>query len=333
MAATPPPATMPDMHAGDADDAPTAATSGQGSGRDGARPRWRGRILPKSILGICAVMVAFSLGASLSGVVAYSYYTYRLGQTEDKVNAFIGAFGKTVKSASDSLKAEQAAASAQIQSQLQPIQRLAAEGTTLQALVVKEAPALYFVHTLDGSGQPSVGTAFAVASDSRQTLLVTSYNTVQAATKRPGPDVFVRKGNNDTKVAVYNWHPERDLALIVLPLGNQPKLDFAPQNPAIGDRVFAMSGLGAQGAAVTQGFVSDVSGSGIQHDASVAPSFQGGPLVNSDGKVLGIASRAYAPLGFSTDGVWFGVPARAACEKVLACPNNTPSGAGPQSTG
>ncbi len=91
--------------------------------------------------------------------------------------------------------------------------------------------------------------------------------------------------------------------------------------------MFAISGLGGVGPAITQGFVSDISAAGIMHDAAVGQGFQGGPLVNSDGKVLGISSRAYAPLGYQSDGVWFAIPSKTACEKVLKCPNNDPGGA------
>jgi S1-C subfamily serine protease len=298
-----------------------------------AVPRWRGRILPRSILGICALILAFSLGASLSGVVLYSYYEYRLGKTNDTVNRFENQFGGAVKDAQTAIKTQQDQAKAQIQAELAPIKQLAAVGDTLQSLMTKSSPALYFVHTLDENGQPSVGTAFAVASDSHQTLLLTSYATVKAATRQPGPDVFVRHGANETKVQVYTWQEQRDLALIILPVGNQPKLNFATQDPTIGERVFALSGLGAQGAAITQGFVADISSAGIQHDAPLGPAFQGGPLVDTDGLVVAIDSMTYAPLGFATSGVWFGVPNKAACEKVLSCPNSTPAGAGNQGGG
>jgi S1-C subfamily serine protease len=99
----------------------------------------------------------------------------------------------------------------------------------------------------------------------------------------------------------------------------------------IGERVFAMSGLGAAGGAVTQGFVADVSSAGIQHDAAVGPAFQGGPLLNSDGDVLAVSSRAYGPLGFLTDAVWFGVPVRDACDKIVHCPSGEVGGAGNRS--
>ena len=71
---------------------------------------------------------------------------------------------------------------------------------------------------------------------------------------------------------------------------------------------------------MSQGLVGDVSAVGIQHDAPIGPQQQGSPLVNSNGEVVGVASRAYAPLGFAPDAVWFAPLIKSACEKVLQCP-------------
>jgi S1-C subfamily serine protease len=160
--------------------------------------------------------------------------------------------------------------------------------------------------------------------------LVTDYNTIRAATKTPGPVVNVRKGDEQIKATLWTWQEDKDLALLIIAKGNLPKLGFAPKDPPVktGERVFAVSGLGAAGGAISQGFVADVSSAGIQHDAAVGPAFQGGPLVNDKGEVLAVASRAYAPLGFVSDSVFFGVPIRSACDKVLKCPDGGDVAAG-----
>lgn len=285
----------------------------------------RYRVLPRSAIGISISILAFALGASLSGVVLYSYYEYRLAKNEERVAKVTSQIPNTVKKAQDQLKAQEAEAQALINEQIKPLKSVLATGETLQNLVAKTAPALYFVHTLDEAGQPSVGTAFAVASDSRQTLLLTSFTVVRAATRKPGPEVFVRHGSSDQKTTVFTWQEDKDLALIILNTGNQPKLEFTSGAPKPGERVFALSGLGGQGASITQGFVADVSAEGIQHDAPTGTQFQGGPLLNSDGKVVGILSRTFSPLGFPVASVFFAIPPKAACEKVLQCPNGTPA--------
>lgn len=297
------------------------------------QPQWRERIIPKTVLGMSVLIMAFAIGAAFSGVVFYSYYEFRKDSTEKNVATFVEGFEERFNTARQTIEAERENAKAEIAKELEPLKEIRAEGETLDDLVKKVGPAVWFVRTLDAAGQPSVGSAFVVASDSKQSLMLTSYTTIEAATRNPGPQVTVRKGDEEIKATVWTWQPERDLALLVVSKGSQPKIDFADANPPLktGERVFALSGLGAAGAAITQGFIADVSSAGIQHDASVGHAFQGGPLVNSDGKVLAVASRSYGPLGFRTESVWFGVPIRAACDRVLKCPSGSVGGAGDRS--
>jgi S1-C subfamily serine protease len=274
---------------------------------------------------MASIILAASLGAAFSGVVLYSYYAFRLQKTDDRISALINGYKKTFQNAQGDLAAQRDAAKADIQKELAPLQSLRADTAVIGDLVKKVAPSMFFVHTLDANGQPSVGSGFVIASDPDQSLIITSYTTIQAATRRPGPDLFVRQGGQDTKVMVSTWDQGNDLALIVLPKGNVPKLDPAPTTPPLvmGTRIFAVSGLGAEGASIAQGFITDVSATGIQHNATVGQQFQGGPLVNSDGQVIAVASRSYGPLNFTSDAVWFAPPVELACKQILKCPNGS----------
>ena len=293
-------------------------------------PPWRDRLVPKTILGMCMLILATSIGAAFSGAVLYAYYDYRLSQNEKRIESFTSGFDERFQTALDTIASETDAAKAEVRTELEPIKKIRAEGETLEALINQVSPSVWFVNTLDEAGQPSVGSAFVVASDSNQTLMLTSFATVRAATRQPGPVVNVRKGDEQIKATLWTWQEEKDLALLIVDKANLPKLEFAPNDPPlkIGQRVFSMSGLGASGGAVSQGFVADVSSAGIQHDAAVGSAFQGGPLLNDKGEVLAVSSRAYAPLGFGTEAVFFGVPIRASCEKVLRCPDGGAPAAG-----
>lgn len=295
-------------------------------------PAWRERLVPRTVLGMATLILAFAIGVGFSGVVFYSYYEFKEDRTVKSLRSYATGFDERFDTAVKTIEAERENARTEIQKELEPLKKIRAEGDTLEELVKKASGAVWFVRTLDEAGQPSVGSAFAVASDSDETLLLTSYAVVRAATRQPGPPVFVRKGEEEVRITLWTWQEDRDLALLVLGRGNQPKLEFAPREPALktGERVFALSGLGAAGGSISQGFVADVSGSMVQSDAAVGTHFQGGPLVNSEGRVLAVASRAYAPLGFRTDGVYFSVPVRVACDRVLRCPSGTPGGAGPR---
>lgn len=287
-----------------------------------ARTRLRERVLPTGVVGITVLVLMASLGAAFSGSVLYAYYDYRLHKSEDRVAKYIVGFDQRFRSATKLIDAEKEQAKSEIRKELEPLQRVTAEGSTLEALLKKVSDSLWFVRTLDEAGQPSVGSAFVVASDSEQTYLLGSYTTVRAATRQPGPQVFVRHGDEEIKATLWSWQEERDLALLIVNKANQPRLPWATDTPATrtGERIFAVSGLGASGGAITQGFVADVSSAGIQHDAPIGPSFQGGPLLNSKAEVLAISSRAYSPLGFGSESVFFGIPIRGACDKILRCP-------------
>ena len=294
-----------------------------------ARASWRDvpdRLMPRTVLGLSALILAFAIGAAFSGVVFYSYYEFR----KDKSDEFVQNFDEQFQNAIGQIRSEREQAKAQIQEELEPLEKTRVEGAALQELAKKVEPSVWFVRTLDEAGGPSVGSAFVVASDSEQTLMITSFTTVRAATRRPGPAVVLRKGDQEMRGELFTWHEERDLALLIVDRGDMPKLNFAPQDPPLraGDRIFAVSGLGGANASVSLGFVADVSGTAIQHDAAIGQAFQGGPMINSDGELLGVASRAYAPLGFVSDDVWFAPPIRTACERVLRCPGDTPEGAG-----
>jgi S1-C subfamily serine protease len=295
----------------------------------------RNRLVPRTVLGLAAIVLAAAIGSAFSGVVLYSYYEYRLAKTTDKFNAFVATYKKEFDNARADLAAQRAAAKAEIDQQLGPLRQLQASGDTLQALVKKVAPSMFFVHTLDANGQASVGTAFVVASDATHSLLLTSYTTVLAATRKPAPDLFVRQNGVETKTTVWTWDERFDLALIVLPKGNLPHLDPAPTSPApaIGDRLFAVSGLGSLGGSAVQGVVTDVSADALQHTAPIGQAYQGGPLVNSAGQVVAVASRGYAPLNFTSDGVWFAPFIHSACDKVLTCTGGALTGYPAQRTG
>jgi S1-C subfamily serine protease len=292
-------------------------------------PEWKERLVPKTVLGISVIILAFAVGSAFSGVALYAYYQNRLDQDAKFNTDFAAQFGQQFDNAKKTIEADTNNARAGIQTELEPLKRLAATGDTLANIQKVVGPSTFFVQTQDEAGVASVGSAFVVASDSRQSYLLASFTTVKAATRAPGPAIMVRQGGTQLKATLWTWQEDKDLALLIVDKGSVPKLAFAPASPALklGERVFSISGLGGSGPAVSQGFVSDVSAAGIMHDAAVGQGFQGGPLVNSEGKVLGIASRSYAPLGYASDGVWFAIPSRTACEKVLKCPNGDPGGA------
>ena len=307
-----------DAGAGAADGSPHESAPAPKPERTG----WR-RLLPTTALGLAFALFCASVASAFTGAVLYAFYEYRLGQTEDRVDEFEASFEGEVLAAIEAIGEERDDAVGQVQSQLDDLEKFAASGETLQGLLEKTSPAVWFVETRDEAGQPSVGSAFVVFADGDQSFLITSYNTVRANTQEPVPGIQVRKGDERFEANLIRWEPANDLALLSIPKPNLERLPWVPEDPApqVGDRIFIVSGLGGGGGAVSQGFIAGVSSEGIQHDAPVGAAFQGGPLVNSAGEVVAVASRAYAPLGFSPEAVFFGVPIRNSCAGLIECPS------------
>ena len=278
--------------------------------------------MPTTALGLATMLFFMSIASAFTGAVLYAYYEYRLGQTEDSVDALEANFGERLEAAIDRIEEARDEAVGQVNTQLDDLERFAASGETLSGLLEQAQASVWFVETLDDAGQPSVGSAFVVFSDVEQSFLVTSYATIHAATTQPAPEITVRKGEERLTATLTSWDPPNDMALLTIPRPELPALEWASPDPPVqvGDRVFVVSGLGTAGGSISQGFVAGVSAEGIQHDAPVGAAFQGGPLLSSSGEVLGLASRSYAPLGFNPEAVFFGVPIRNSCAQVIRCP-------------
>lgn len=285
-------------------------------------PGWAKRLLPRSVLGIVALILAASLGAAFSGTVLYAYYEFRADRSDSKAEEFAATFKDRLDGAVNIIKTEREDAKQAVRDELAPLEQIAATGKTLERLRNEVSPSVFFVSTLAEDGSPSVGSAFVVFSDAEQSYLLTSYNTIRATTRSPGPPILVRQGNDEIGAKLLSVDQDKDLALLSIARGNVKRLPWAEGDPIIGvgERLFSVSGLGAGGGAVSQGLVGDISAAGIQHDAPIGPQFQGAPLLNSSGEVVGVSSRAYAPLGFAPDAVWFAPLIRDACAKVLQCP-------------
>jgi S1-C subfamily serine protease len=294
----------------------------RGSGPTDARDELADRILPRTALGLAVLLFFMAVSAAFSGAALFAYYRFELDDTRERVAQLEGQIADDLATAEQVIGQRTDEATAEIDRLLQELEQFAASGQTVDELLAAVGPSVFLVSSLDEAGQPSVGTAFVLFSDSERSFLLTSYTTVRAATVEPGPGVEVSQGGAALEVQLSAWDEGRDLALLIAEDSpNLPAVKVAdPSSVAAGDRVFAISGLGSDGGALVQGVVSDVSATAVQHDAPVGPQFQGGPMLNSSGELVGIASRSFAPLGFVPETVFFGIPVREACAELVQCP-------------
>jgi len=285
--------------------------------RYAARRSVRFPIFTRSVL---LWMLLFALVGTAFGGSGAVFWTHFNTQIQD-LREQTSDFDKRSKDAQGELEAMRNQAISDINNQIRPIAPYIVESKTIQLAPVF-APYVWFVHTFDEEGQNSVGTAFPVSTDGQNTLMVTSFNTVKSASLTPAPPIELSKGDDKLAATLVAFDADRDLGLLSVPRGGMQVLEWATdeqQSQALGLRVFPVSGFGGAGASLTSGVISDQNAAGFLHDARVGNHFQGGPIVTADGKVLGVASIAYHPLGFDPGEMHFSIPVNQVCLVLMEC--------------
>lgn len=285
--------------------------------RYAARKSVRFPIFTRSVLlwMLLFAMVGVSFGGS--GAFFWAHFNTQINELKEQSKDF----DKRSQDAQGQIDAIRNQAIADINNQLKPIAPYLAEANTIK-LAQFYAPYVWFVATLDENGKPSVGSAFAVATDTNTTLMITSFNTVKAASLNPAPEIKIRKNDQEVKAHLVDWDADRDLALIEVERGGMEILDWATddeQSQSLGLRVFPVSGLGGPGASLTSGIIIDQSVAGFQHTAPIGTAMQGGPIVTATAHVIGVASLTYHPLGFDPGEIHYSVQINSACVVLLEC--------------
>jgi S1-C subfamily serine protease len=202
----------------------------------------------------------------------------------------------------------------------------AAGGKTVQDIYREEGRGVAFIQaegvsadqSLFGGSQQGTATGSGFVVDSDGTI-VTNAHVVDGASKvtvsfdETGEtvDAEVKGVDNDSDLAVLKVDPEA-ADLTVLPLGDLENVD-------VGDPVVAIGNPFGLQRTVTTGIVSALqrqldAPSGfqisnvIQTDASINPGNSGGPLLDAEGKVIGINSQIATGGGQGSVGIGFAVP-------------------------
>jgi S1-C subfamily serine protease len=206
-------------------------------------------------------------------------------------------------------------------------------GKTVHEIYREDGPGVVFIQAQGTSGesvfgQPQQGTAtgsgFVVDSDG---TILTNAHVVDGASKvtvsfQEGGDTIdadVKGVDADSDIAVLKIDPEGQ-DLTVLPLGDSSKAQ-------VGDPVVAIGNPFGLQRTVTTGIVSAVqrqldAPSGfpisdvIQTDASINPGNSGGPLLDAQGRVIGINSQIATGGGQGSVGIGFAVPINTAKQEL-----------------
>jgi len=220
---------------------------------------------------------------------------------------------------------------------------------SLSPLVKKTAPAVVNIATLlpspaeqnpllqdpffrryfgipDAALQPAMAAGSGVIVDSKNGLVITNFHVVRNAQQ---VEVGLKDGRKLPADPVA-MAPDLDLAVLRIDAKNLPALQLGDSSKLeVGDFVVAIGNPFNLGQTVTSGIVSALNrplGQGdsrrfVQTDAPINPGNSGGPLIDLDGKVVGINSALFSPsqseAAAGNVGIGFAIPSDDV-KKVLA---------------
>src|SRR5215208_172250 len=210
----------------------------------------------------------------------------------------------------------------------------ASDGRTVQDIYRQEGRGVVFIQaegvtggeTVFGEPQQGTATGSGFVVDKEGTI-ITNAHVVEGASKvtvsfEEGGEAIeadVNGVDDDADIAVLKIDPAgRDLT--VLPLGDSSKVDVGDPVVAIGNpfglqrtvTTGIVSGLQRQVDAPSGFPISDV----IQTDASINPGNSGGPLLDAEGRVIGINSQIATGGGQGSVGIGFAVPIDSAKQEL-----------------
>ena len=172
------------------------------------------------------------------------------------------------------------------------------------------APSVVTLFTSTG-----LGTGFVVRSEDGVSWVATNLHVVSRRAGGIEREIVVKQSGSEWDAGVERWSEENDLAILRIQ-ATLPALDLAygpGSEPHVGDWVLAYgSPQGLQGTA-TVGIISALRPGWVQTDAQVNQGNSGGPLVDRDGRVIGITSLGFVSGG---SGLGFAVDARKLCPLV-----------------
>ncbi|MDP6845605.1 MAG: trypsin-like peptidase domain-containing protein [Candidatus Nanoarchaeia archaeon] len=252
----------------------------------------------KYLFTLIVVVAAVSVGVDYSVIQDFELKIGEL-QTENlnlksDVDALASELGLTASELRSSIETVEA----DLTSTSESLAELSAVSGDFSKIVEDAIHGVVSVLTDDGQGSG------AVYSDDG--YIVTNYHVVKTATDI---DVLFSNGARVDAVLI-GADTVNDVALLQVGLSNLNELDFGNSNNVkIGEKVVALGNPLGLSFTVTEGIVSAknrviTSGAAglIQTDVAVNPGNSGGPLLNTDGEVIGIVNaklQGYEGLGFA----------------------------------
>jgi S1-C subfamily serine protease len=164
---------------------------------------------------------------------------------------------------------------------------------TAEEVYQSAAPAVVLLQNLDEEGHPRAqGSGFVASADG---LVVTNYHVVRGAYQAIAT---FADGSIAPVTGIVGYDRSQDVAVLQLARSAPAYLAFGDSNDVrVGQQVFAIGSPHGLQNTLSEGNVSGVGGvrgGMIQLDAPISPGSSGGPILNAEGRVVGIA-EAFVP--------------------------------------
>ncbi len=182
-------------------------------------------------------------------------------------------------------------------------------------IAAKVEPSVFIIETDYG-----LGSGWVARSGQSGSELVTNFHVIADAWNAGVVTVSVRQGDRTVKGIITRVDPSDDLAVIHV-AGLLPTLQTAPFRPTLAQAVMVVGaplGLGGSlSVGVISGFRSLEGSDYVQFSAPISPGNSGGPVVDTHGRVVAVASAKFE--GQGVEALSLAIPVQIACNMVVAC--------------
>jgi len=176
-------------------------------------------------------------------------------------------------------------------------------------------PSVFTIETPQG-----LGSGFVFAGDAAGSRLVTNFHVVADLWMSGGRRVKVRQEDRTYNGTITKVNEASDLAFVSVAT-QFPALVAAAAKPAVGDPVLVVGSPLGLGGTVASGIVSAFRTEGgqdyVQFSAPISPGNSGGPVVDRDGHVVGVAVAKLVTDG--AEGLSFAIPVSEVCSSLGGC--------------
>jgi putative serine protease PepD len=185
-------------------------------------------------------------------------------------------------------------------------------GTDTAAVARQVLPSVFTIDTPDG-----LGSGWVVGSSGGNSTLITDYHVVQSVWTSSGAHtVQVKQEGKNLTGTITKVDKGDDLAIVTVK-ATLTALPRSTTDAQVGDAVLVVgSPLGLSGT-VANGIVSSFRNGLIQFSAPISPGDSGGPVVNRQGQVIGVAESKL--VGSGVEGLSFAIPISTVCSTVTTC--------------